>query len=178
MFPRWLSKAKKNFLIPNQERFPHRHLRHLRKINAVLCKTQHALDLFSQHAQAQYIGFSSSDRALPDGIAKDKSCFHLAGRSTLKGTETILSLWEKHPAWPELTLIQCKENAAKSVPHNVRLLSGYLSTEALIQEMNATKFSASLSEGWGHMSWGMSCLNLVITTDAPPMNEIIRPGTS
>ena len=145
-----------------------------------MCKTQHALDLFSQHAQAQYIGFSSSDRALPEGIAKDKSCFHLAGRSTLKGTETILSLWEKHPAWPELTLIQCKENAAKSVPHNVRLLSGYLSTEALIQEMNRHKIHlcTSLSEGWGHyIVEGMSCRALVITTDAPPMNEIIRPGT-
>ncbi|NBB80754.1 MAG: glycosyltransferase family 1 protein, partial [Verrucomicrobia bacterium] len=49
VFPRWLSSADKNFLIPNQERFPKRHLKHLKPINAVLCKTQHATGIFSQH---------------------------------------------------------------------------------------------------------------------------------
>lgn len=180
VFPRWLSRANRNFLIPNQERFPHRHLRHLKKINAVLCKTEHALDIFSQHAKAQYIGFTSNDRALSDIDTEDLSCFHLAGRSTLKGTETILALWDKHPSWPHLTLIQCSENAPKSVPNNVRLISRYLSSEELIQEMNRhdIHLCTSLSEGWGHhIVEAMSCRALVITTDAPPMNEIITPST-
>lgn len=180
VFPRWLSRAHRNLLIPNQERFPHRHIKHLKKIDAVLCKTEHALEIFSQHAKAQHIGFTSTDRALSDIDAKDLSCLHLAGRSTLKGTETILDLWEKHPSWPNLTLIQCSQNAPKSVPNNVRLLSRYLSSKELIQEMNRhdIHLCTSLSEGWGHyILEAMSCRALVITTDAPPMNEIITPST-
>lgn len=180
VFPRWLKLAEKNFLIPNQERFPQRHLKHLKHIDAVLCKTQHALAIFSRYAQTRHIGFTSADRALPDVAPNYQSCFHLAGRSTLKGTETLLELWRQHPAWPELTLIQCSENAPQSVPENVRLLSGYLSSEELITELNrhGIHLCPSRSEGWGHhIVEAMNCRAVVVTTDAPPMNEIIRPET-
>lgn len=180
VFPRWLSRAKKNFLIPNQERFPRRHLKHLKRIDTVLCKTQHALEIFSKHAEAHFIGFASTDRSLP-GISPDyKSCFHLAGRSTLKGTETLLKVWAKHPSWPTLTVVQCPENAPNSVPENVRLITKYLSKNDLITELNqhGIHLCTSLSEGWGHyIVEAMSCRAVVVTTDAPPMNEIVSPET-
>jgi glycosyltransferase involved in cell wall biosynthesis len=180
VFPRWVPLAHKNFLIPNQERFPHRHLKHLRKIDTVLCKTGHALDIFSQYANARHIGFTSTDRSLPELGVDYGSCFHLAGRSTLKSTETILELWAKHPSWPELTLIQCEENAPASVPDNVRLISRYLTSDELVREMNrhGIHLCTSRSEGWGHyIVEAMSCRSVVVTTDAPPMNELIRPET-
>jgi hypothetical protein len=180
VFPLWLSRAKQNFLIPNQERFPRRHLKHLKRIDAVLCKSQHAREIFSNHAAARYIGFTSAERSLPDRAPNYQSCFHLAGRSTLKGTETLLDLWQKHPEWPQLTLIQCSENAPESVPDNVRLLSGYLSPADLISELNqhGIHLCPSRSEGWGHyIVEAMSCRALVVTTDAPPMNEIVSPET-
>ena len=180
IFPRWLSSAKKNFLIPNQERFPRRHLKYLRHVDAVLCKTRHALDIFAKFAAAQYIGFTSEDRALPN-VDKDYNTYlHLAGRSTLKGTETILDVWSKHPEWPKLTLVQCKENAPKVVAENVRLISGYIEKDDLLRELNAhgVHICLSRSEGWGHyMVEAMSCEAIVVTTDAPPMNEIINSST-
>tara|TARA_B100001057_G_scaffold361315_1_gene363712 strand:- start:239 stop:1195 length:957 start_codon:yes stop_codon:yes gene_type:complete len=178
VFPRWIKKADKNFLIPNQERFPYRQLNHLKKIDYVLCKSKHSLDIFSQYAKSQLINFSSVDRVLDDVKMNYKSCFHLAGKSTLKGTKTILDLWSKHPDWPLLTLIQCEKNAPKYVPDNVRLITKYLTTEELRNEMNqhGVHLCTSQSEGWGHyIVEAMSCSALVVTTDAPPMNEIIGP---
>ena len=38
IFPRWLGAAEKNILIPNQERFPKRHLHHLTRLDAIFCE--------------------------------------------------------------------------------------------------------------------------------------------
>lgn len=178
VFPSWFGTARKNFLIPNQERYPKRHLRFLRHIDTVLCKTQHAEEIFSQHARACFIGFTSKDRAITAVTPDFQSYLHLAGRSTLKGSETLLALWAKHPEWPALTLIQCEENAPASVPDNIHLISEYLSTEELLMHLNmhGVHLCPSLSEGWGHyIVEAMSCRALVVTTDAPPMNELIQP---
>ncbi|MEO0509043.1 MAG: glycosyltransferase [Verrucomicrobiota bacterium] len=180
IFSRWLPAGKMNFLIPNQERFPRRHLKYLSNIDVVLCKTQHAEEIFSKYAEAHTIGFSSADRLIAEARPDYTSCLHLAGKSTLKGTETLLELWKNHPDWPVLTLIQCKENAPKSVPDNVRLLSHYLAPDELTKEMNrhGIHLCTSRSEGWGHyIVEAMSAQAVVITTDAPPMNELITSST-
>lgn len=176
--PWWRWKAERHFLIPNQERFPERLLGRLKMIDHVLCKSRHATEIFSKHhPSVRCIGFTSEDRGMRDVLPDYGKFFHLAGKSTLKNTGVLLDLWARHPEWPVLTLVQHPDNAPASVPANVELLSGYLPDEQLraLQNRCGVHLCPSLSEGWGHyIVEAMSCRAVVVTTDAPPMNELVN----
>lgn len=181
IFPRWLGSAPVNMVIPNQERFPKRHLSLLRRMDHVLAKTAHGHEIFSKHVPQTHLVRFTSPNLLDPEVQKEgsHSCLHLAGRSTLKGTETVLALWKKHSDWPQLTLIQCEEHAPDSVPENVTLLTDYLSDEEIQRHLNTNPIHLcpSLSEGWGHyIVEAMSCGTVVVTTDGPPMNELVAEG--
>ena len=175
--PWWKWKAKKHLLVPNQERFPRRLLGRLGMIDHVLCKSRHAQQVFSEHhAAVEFIGFTSEDRVLPDAAPDYSRFFHLAGKSTLKNTAALLDLWEKHPEWPVLTLVQHPDNAPARVPPNVDLVSRYLPDDELraMQNLHGIHLCPSLSEGWGHyIVEAMSCRAVALVTDAPPMNELV-----
>lgn len=174
---RWLGSAGHYLLIPNQERFARRLVPLLDRMEHILCKTRHAQAIFSKlHPSVHFLGFTSVDR-IDRGITPDYSrFFHLAGGSTLKGTETLVEAWARHPEWPELTLVKHRGDLRADVPANVRIISDYLADDALkrLQNEHGIHLCPSRSEGWGHsIVEGMSCRAVVVTTDAPPMNELI-----
>lgn len=179
VYPRMFAAGKRNFLVPNPEWFAEEWKQSLSRFDAVLCKTHHAQPLFEAlGCRTEYIGFTSEDR-LDRSVRKKNAYFHLAGRSSAKGTQVLLETWQKHPEWPQLTVVQsaskAKQNySASNIDHRI----GYIEDAELKQLQNAHLFHACPSEmeGFGHsLMEAMSVGGVVLTTDGEPMNELVQP---
>jgi len=174
LWPDHLPLARRNVALPNPEWFDAKDLRHLSRMDAVWTKTQHAAPLFQAHGcTTSFVGFASEDRHDPS-VARTEGFFHLAGGSLTKGTARLLALWARHPAWPMLTVVRHKAGSA-SAP-NIRVITDYLSDDALRQLQNSHRFHLcpSETEGYGHyIGEAMSVGAVAIGVNAPPMNELL-----
>jgi glycosyltransferase involved in cell wall biosynthesis len=177
VWPQFLHEANCNVLVPNPEWFDRRDVAFLGAAHRVWAKTALAERLFTERgSRAVYIGFDSCDRH-QNAITREPIFLHLAGRSPLKGTARLLSLWQRHPEWPQLTVVQDAEaTMAAAAPANIVYQHGFLSDEALRTLQNTHRFHlcTSEAEGWGHyIVEAMSVGAVTITCDAAPMNELI-----
>lgn len=183
--PGWYPFAPLNVLIPNPEWFRDDLHAHLTGIDRVLCKTHDAQRAFEALGRrTEWIGFTAEDRGggrLTAGV-EPLQALHVAGRSEHKGTRAVIDAWARHPQWPRLTVVQRPLDAdsvlyAPPLP-NVRYFSERLSDEALLalQREHAIFILPSEVEGYGQaLVEGLSLGAVVITTDAPPMNELVAP---
>ena len=176
--PNKITASCANWLIPNQEWFPEKHLHYLNDLDEVLCKSREAMRLFSKHhPSVSFISFSSP--CIPKIKTGEDETFrsflHVAGRSRFKGTSNVIEAWRKHPEWPDLTLV-CEPHLIKfSLPTNVRH-----HTSPSDEELNELQSRAKLViipsevEGFGQVLLeAMAYGGVLITTDAPPMNELV-----
>jgi glycosyltransferase involved in cell wall biosynthesis len=179
IFPKWLNTAKINILIPNQEWCRPSTLDFLPHIDKIFCKTHYAEAIFrNMGCDTSYIGFTSQDH-YNERIEKNYRKFlHVAGKSLQKGTVPLARVWSKHPEWPSLTIIT----------HNPAHISDYFAPNITVESqipLERLRFlqnecgvhlCPSEAEGFGHViNEALACGAVVITTDAPPMNELVNP---
>lgn len=173
----WMDLSRRNALLPNPEWFVPKQT--FQRMDAVLCKTQWTAELMTtMHPRPIFVGFTSRARSQPGITREPYTPLHIAGRSLSKGTGALISAWQRHPDWPVLTVVAWQQGIAipDEPPANVRVLREFVD-DAELRRMQATSgihLCPSSAEGFGHtLVEGMSAGAVVLTTDAPPMNELV-----
>ncbi len=172
---RWAGRF--NVFVPNPEFILPKEVATFRRFEWIACKTQHTLQLMKVVApdRAGYIGWTCPDRFRKPQERYDDECLHIAGHSNQKGTEALLAAWAVCPHFPMLHVVDWRKNV-KPPPkrRNIHPIGKRISDLALAKLMNrcGIHICPSIAEGFGHtLHEAMSCGAVLMTTDAPPMNE-------
>lgn len=183
VWPDQLSRAQHNVIVPNPEWFDRHDQRYLSDLDMVWAKTRNATDIFARlGCKSLHMGFDSEDSYQPD-IAKQRRFLHLAGASRTKGTRRLLDLWQQHPEWPRLTVVQhpseaCPTPQAENIDHRITYFNPTDPSQGaqlrILQNEHAFHVCTSETDAWGHyLVEAMAAGALTITVDAPPMNELV-----
>ncbi len=177
--PAWMPLARVNCLVPHQEWFTDLTRTHLQRMDWVLCKSQFAVQMFeSIGSRTAYTGFTTLDRYDPS-VRKDFSeSVHVGGSSRQKGSATVNTVWLQHPQWPMLTIHWYEPAAHPVEASNIRCVRSFVDERTLSNTQNrcGIHLCPSEAEGFGHyLVEAMSCAAVVLTTAAPPMNELVQP---
>lgn len=169
--------AVQNWFIPNPECYisgPEA----LAQVNLVLCRTRDTERIFKElNKETYFLGFTSFDCYQPEIEKNFSFFFHLAGASPWKGTATVMDIWSRNPLFPLLTVIKRIPPIPSIVPFNVQWIDHHLDQNSLryLQNISGIHICISEAEGFGHyIMEAMSTGAVVITTNAPPMNEFIK----
>ena len=175
----WFGLARKNVFIPNPEWLKKKYEKNIEKFDAVFCKTHCAVEaLGNMNRNTIFVGFTSINKHDSNFEKQGDRWLHLAGKSELKGTDVIIDTWLKNPHFPHLTIIYRNRTYQNINRPNLTYISERIDNSRLIRLMNecAVHLCPSITEGFGHtLCEALSCGALIISTDAPPMNELITP---
>jgi hypothetical protein len=147
----------------------------------VLCKTREAHRICGKHfgSKAFYTGFMSQD-VFRGAIARENRFLHVAGSSRIKNTLACIDAWRwKHHGKllnAKLTVVAdwLEGDELPPLPDNVTVLNKISDEEmAVLQNLHRYHLQPSGTEGWSHvLHEALGVGALIITTDAPPMNEL------
>lgn len=149
-----------------------------RHIDRIFAKTYEGARILGEvfHEKAFYTGFLARDQMNPT-IKREKSFLHIGGNSSMRGTQAVVDAWK----WKrDGERIDAKLFVISSVLQDRPDLPGvtYIdrATERELFELqNQCMFHIypSGTEGFGHaIHESLSVGAILLTTDAPPMNEI------
>ena len=181
--PRYLARAARNWMLPNQESIGAQTRELLKRTDWVLCKTHLAIEAFKDvGTRCAYTGFTSLD-AFDASVPRTKSFLHVGSVDNLqKGTRDLSATWARHPEWPPLHLVHSSRGSGPRVElataPNIIHYRRWIPDLELRRLQNECLFHLcpSEAEGWGHtIAEGMACAAVVLTTDAAPMNELVAP---
>lgn len=171
-----LPDARFNWLMPNGEWFYDSWIPRLRRYDRVLVKSRHGERIFAAlGARTSYVGWTSIDLWDPVEIRDWDRPLHVAGSSEQKGTAELIDVWRSAPHFPELTIIASATHHPDPLLPNVRML-GRVSDDELKRLMNerGIHLCPSNAEAFGHtIAESLSTGAVVLTTDAPAMNELV-----
>jgi hypothetical protein len=177
-----LQLAPVNWLFVNPE-WTKRHDLDLieRSYEKIFCKTHEAHRIFSDlyPDRTHYVGFLVRDQFDPS-VPREPLFLHVGGNSSFRGTQAVLDAWR----WKrngktlvdrgaKLTIVSTALTERPPVP-GVTFLNR-IPEESLRILQNGFLFHLypSGTEGFGHaLREGLSVNASVLTTDAPPMNEL------
>jgi glycosyltransferase involved in cell wall biosynthesis len=173
-----MRSAKQNWIMPNSEWWFKSWSYSLGSISKVLCKTPDCYRIWCRKvgkAKCVYTGFESLDLYHPK-IVKQGTFLHLPGRSNTRQTEIIAQAWRKYALPYQLTVVSTRPEIRNMFTglSNVYTFDR-IDEESLVQKMNENLFflHPSRYEGFGHaLHEALGCGAVVLTTDAPPMNEV------
>lgn len=174
----YLPACGTSVVLPNPEWFDAHDRRMLSHVDVVWAKTAYTAEVFeSLGCRVRYVGFTSEDR-FDSEARREATFFHLAGKSSMKGTDRLLRVWARHPEWPRLTVVQhaADTNAPEIEAANIDRRIGYIDDGELRRLQNASQFHLclSLTEGWGHyIVEALGIGAITVTVDAAPMNELV-----
>ena len=178
MVPSFLPQAQNNWLMPNSEWWNRAGECALPFISKVLCKTYDCLHIWERKMPGKcvYTGFESTD-FFDAGISahKENNFLHLAGSSRTKNTEAVVNAWRQFAIPYNLEIIiRDISYIPKCLGVRNVLYHQRVSDADVRCALNARQFHLMPShyEGFGHsIHEALGCGGIVLTTDAPPMNE-------
>lgn len=175
---RWVDYARKAiWLVPNSEWWGGCWDGILPRVTHVLCKTQDCYRIWCKKVGASrcvYTGWEAEDLYMPE-VPKVPTFLHLAGKSETKNTASVTAAW-RDCRLPYPLIVSAFKPEIKSVCYgspNIRQVDRFSPEEAK-RVINECQFHIMPSkyEGFGMaIHEALGCKGVVLTTDAPPMND-------
>lgn len=169
VIPRNVGNARVDIAIPNVEWCPGSMVTAMKRCQVVCAKTMDAADILAiQGIFPTMTGWTSPDiyRDLP----RTKRMIHLAGRSPMKSTHTLVKAMA---LIPDIPLTIYRPTGIHNLPPNVSHTRATLTPEEVVQAQNEALIHVlpSQYEGFGHAINEAACVGAhIVTTNHAPMN--------